>query len=89
MAKRLIHLDSNDEVLIELPGNQTVSVLLSCIEPGEQQPEFDFRFPSDLILNCFGAGLRPAKATEHGFNVLEGRQIIVPLEPQQPPHFST
>jgi hypothetical protein len=64
--------------------------LLSCLEPGEQLPEVDIKFDGDLSLNCFSASLHPAKATEHGGHILEGRQIIVPLsalsDPRTAPH---
>jgi hypothetical protein len=80
MASRWIELGSNEEIDVILPDGRKVSILLSYVEPGEQLPEVDIKFPVECILNCFGEGLRPAKTTEHGHHILEGRQIIIPLE---------
>jgi hypothetical protein len=79
MAKKLLTLNFNDEVTIDLAGGQTVSILLSCLDD-DQKAELDIRLRCDMALNCFAAGLSPAKPTEHGPNVLIGRQVIIPLE---------
>ena len=81
--KKTIHLFYNDEITIVLENDgRTVSILLSYLEPKDQCPEVDIKFDKGYILNCFGASLSPAKVTAHGPNVLEGRQIIIPLEPE-------
>jgi hypothetical protein len=79
-TKKMVHLFYNDEVTIVLMNGRTVSIVLSYLGPGDQDPEIDIKFDKDLVLNCFGANLSPAKVTAHGPNVLEDPQIIITLE---------
>jgi hypothetical protein len=80
MASQTVYLDYNNELEIIVPGGRKVMVLPSYLEPEEQLRKIDIKFDADLALNCFGEGLRLAKATEHGRHILEGPQIIVPMD---------
>jgi hypothetical protein len=78
--KKMVHLFYNDEVTIVLMDGRMVSIVLSYLEPGDQDPEIDIKFDKDFGLNCIGANLSLAKVTAHRPNVLEDPQIIIPLE---------
>jgi hypothetical protein len=79
MAGKEINLNYNEDIDIVLPDGQRVSILLSYLEPDEQLPEIDIKFPAQVSANCFLEALEPAVAEPPGAHVIEVRQIVVPI----------
>ena len=67
-----------DEVVIELPNGNEVSLVLSDIEDGAL-PELDILFNQRLTANLYKRGLIPSVPYKKQINALDFVQIIVPL----------
>lgn len=79
MAKTIL-LRYGDELELELPDGQKVSILLGYEEPGKQRPELDILLPVPMAVNAFGENLVPAEVAVEGEpHVLLAKQLIVPL----------
>jgi len=76
-----IQLNYNDEIILELPNGEEISLVLSYLEPDEQHPELDIVLPKNCYANCFAEDFEPAKQPSGAAsNILDCRQIIIPIK---------
>ena len=80
LTEHKIKLEYEDSVVLILPDGRKVSILLSYKEPGNQLPELDIVLPVRMMVNCFLDNFVPSKPEPKYPNVLETRQIIIPLK---------
>ncbi len=73
-----VYVRGGDAIDIELPSGQVVNILYSDIDD-DALPEIDIMLPEDLCVNCFMEHLEPSKPDSENPNVLESRQLIIPV----------
>jgi hypothetical protein len=80
MAEHRIKLNYGDEVTLVLADGQEVSVLYDKPDDDQPLPELDIMLPRKMAVNCFKKGLVPAVPGTDDANVIEAKQLIIPVE---------